>query len=88
MAGKFLKRSAIVDVIKSAERTNAIQKRDDLSNHPVYFTICGCPEPDCDGWHTIDQNRTLPTAEECCEIIRADNKNRKQSKRGAILRGA
>ena len=31
MPWKFLKRGAIVDVIKSQERTNAIQKRDGLS---------------------------------------------------------
>jgi len=82
MAGKFLNRGAIVDVIKSEERTNAIQKRDGLTNHPVHFTTCGCPDPDCGGWHTIDLGRTLPTAADCGDIIRADNKARKPPKRG------
>ncbi len=84
MTGKFLKRGAIVDVIKSGERTNAIQKRDGLSGHPVRFTTCGCPDPDCGGWHTIDLERTRPTAEDCDEIIRADNKARKEAKRDRV----
>ena len=35
MTGKFLRRGAIVDTIKSEHRTNAIQKRDGLTMHPV-----------------------------------------------------
>jgi len=45
MTGRFLERGAIVDIIKSQERTNAIQKRGGLSKHPVRFTVCGCPDP-------------------------------------------
>lgn len=82
MSGKFLKRGAIIDVIKSAERTNAIQKREGLSDHAVRFTSCGCSDPACGGWHTIDLDRTRPTAEDCDEIIRADNRNRKRIKPG------
>lgn len=77
MAGKFLRRDAIIDVVKSAERTHAIQKRDGLSGHPVRFTTCGCPDPSCGGWHTIDLRHTVPTAERCDDIIRADNRRRK-----------
>lgn len=71
MPGKFLKRGAIVDVIKSQERTNAIQKRDGLSKHPVRFTVCGCPDPNCGGWHTIVTDRQVPTADECDALLRS-----------------
>ena len=71
MAGKFLKLGAIVDIIKSQERTNAIQKRDGLSKHPVRFTVCGCPDPNCGGWHTIVTDRQVPTADECDALLRA-----------------
>ena len=70
MPGKFLKRGAIVDVIKSQERTNAMQKRDGLSKHPVRFTVCGCPDPNCGGWHTIVTDRQVPTADECEVLLR------------------
>lgn len=81
MAGKYLKRGAIVDVIKSEERTNSVRRRSGLADHPVQFTACGCPDPACGGWHTIDLERTLPKEEECAAILKADNKARK-SRRG------
>jgi hypothetical protein len=71
MAGKFLKRGAIIDVLKSQERTNAIQKREGLDRHPVTFILCGCPDPNCGGWHTIDAEHQVPSAEDCAEIIRS-----------------
>ena len=80
MAGQFLKRGAIIDTIKSEERTNAIQKREGLTNHPVRFTVCGCPDPNCGGWHTIDTERNLPTDEECEAILKNNNKVRKSVK--------
>ena len=40
MSHPFLGRSAIVDIIKSKERTNAIQKREGLTDRPVRFTVC------------------------------------------------
>jgi hypothetical protein len=80
MAGKFLKRGAIVDVIKSRERMNAIQKREGLSKHPTHFTLCGCPDPDCGGWHTIITCLEVPTDEDCKQILRAHNKARKRRK--------
>jgi hypothetical protein len=82
MAGKFLKRGAIVDVIKSAERTNAIQRRTGLLDRAVRFTTCGCPDPVCGGWHTIDLARPRPTAQEYDALIRVDNKARASAKRG------
>lgn len=80
MSRPFLSRSAIADVIKSQERTNAIQKRDGLTGHPIRFTVCGCPDPNCGGWHTIKTSATIPTAEECAAIIKTDNALRKGRK--------
>jgi hypothetical protein len=80
MAGKFLKRGAIIDVIKSQERTNALQKRAGLSDRAVRFTTCGCPDPGCGGWHTILEDRILPTDAECAAILKADNGARKPPK--------
>jgi hypothetical protein len=69
-----------VDVIKSQERTNAIQKREGLTGHPVRFTVCGCPDPNCGGWHTIKTELSIPSAEECATIIKSDNATRKRRK--------
>lgn len=80
MSCPFLGRSAIVDIIKSKERTNAIQKREGLTDRPVRFTVCGCPDPNCGGWHTIETDRTVPSTDECTAIIKADNSARKSKK--------
>lgn len=81
MAGKFLRRGAIVDTIKSEHRTNAIQKRQGLTQHPVTVTSCGCPDPNCGCWHTIQTERTYPTAEEAEAALAADKKARKATER-------
>ncbi len=84
MSGKFLRRGAIIDTIKSQERTNAKQKREGLTNHPVETTPCGCPDPNCGAWHTIKTDRLIPTEQECQDIIKADNSARKpKSQRGS-----
>ena len=81
MTGKFLRRGAIVDTIKSEHRTNAIQKRDGLMMHPVTVTSCGCPDPNCGCWHTIQTERTIPTPEEADADLAAANRTRKASKK-------
>jgi hypothetical protein len=78
MTGKFLVRAAIVDLIKSRERTNSIQKRDGLTKHPIRATKCGCSTPDCGGWHSILTERTIPTAEQCDSILKEEKAKRKQ----------
>ena len=83
MTGKFLRRSAIVDSIKSEHRTNAIQKREGMTMHPVTVTSCGCPDPNCGCWHTIQTERTIPTPEEADADLAAANKTRKASKRAS-----
>jgi hypothetical protein len=81
MAGKFLRRGAIVDTIKSEHRTNAIQRREGLIQHPVTVTSCGCPDPNCGCWHTIRTERVIPTAAEADAALAADKATRKASKR-------
>jgi hypothetical protein len=80
MAGKFLRRGAIIDTIKSEQRTNAIQKREGLKKHPVRVTSCGCPDPNCGCWHTILTDRIIPTDEECKQLLAVDNRSRKNRK--------
>ena len=82
MAGKFLTRDAIIDLKKSEERTNAMQRRAGLTMHPIQATVCGCPDPKCGGWHEIRTERIIPTEQECKEIIEADNRARKSNKKG------
>ena len=77
MPGKFLRRGALVDLIKSQERTNAIQKRDGLTQHPVRTTVCGCPDPNCGGWHTILTKKKVPTEDECRSIFQHEKTKRK-----------
>ena len=77
MAGKFLEHGALVDTIKSEHRTNAIQKRDGLTQHPVTVTSCGCPDPNCGAWHTIRTDRTIPTPEQAVARLLQDKKDRK-----------
>jgi len=70
MVGKYMRRGAIIDTLKSEERTNAIQKRQG-TRHPVRVTVCGCPDPNCGAWHTILEDRVLPTAEEAALTLKA-----------------
>ncbi len=79
MVGKYMKRGAIIDTIKSEERTNAIQKRQG-TRHPVRTTVCGCPDPNCGAWHTILQDRILPTAGEAPSILKAEKAARSLKK--------
>lgn len=69
MSGKFLKRAAIIDTIKSEERTNAVQKRNG-TRYAVRVTSCGCPDPNCGAWHTILQDRPLPTDQEALVTLK------------------
>ena len=81
MSGKFLQRGAIVDTIKSEERTNAIQKRNG-THHPVRVTSCGCPDPNCGAWHTVIEERMLPTAEEATATLKSRKAARQVVEKG------
>ncbi|MDT4330687.1 hypothetical protein ACQE3E_00140 [Methylomonas sp. MED-D] len=80
MSRPFLGRSAIVDIIEDEERTNAVQKRKGLMNHPVRFTVCGYPDPNRGGWHNINADRTVPSSGECEALLKADNVASKSKK--------
>jgi hypothetical protein len=73
MAGKFMRRNAIVDTIKSEERTNSIQKRKGTRFH-VHATVCQCPDPNCGAWHTIIPERPLPTEEQAIGLLKQHKK--------------
>lgn len=79
MVGKFLERDAIIDTIKSEERTNARQNRSGKPKHHVGVTSCGCPDPNCGAFHTIELERPLPTEQEALETLRKNRQNRKAS---------
>jgi hypothetical protein len=81
MAGKFLKRDAIIDSVKSEHRTNAIRKRRGLTRHPISAHSCGCPDPGCGAFHLIRIERTIPTAEEADAALVSAKKARKASAR-------
>ncbi|MGV3722292.1 MAG: hypothetical protein ACO1SX_15405 [Actinomycetota bacterium] len=80
MAGKFLERDAIIDTIKSEERTNALRKRSGLTRHPIRAAACGCSDANCGAFHWIDKERTIPTAEKCTATLSEDNEKRKRRK--------
>jgi hypothetical protein len=77
MAGKFLKRDAIIDTVKSEHRINAIRRRKGKSQHPITVTSCGCPDPRCGAFHIIRTERTIPNAEEADALLAARKKKRK-----------
>jgi hypothetical protein len=81
MAGKFLKRGAIIDSVKSEHRTNAIRKREGLTRHPISAHSCGCTDPNCGAFHLIRTERTIPTTEEAIATLVRDKKARKTSAR-------
>jgi len=81
MVGIFLNEKELYDLKKSEERTNAIQRREDKEHYHVYAVVCGCPDPECGGWHVIDESRKLPTTAECAEILKKHNKTKKIKRR-------
>lgn len=82
MAGKFMRRAAIIDSVKSEHATNARRRREGLTRHPVRGYACGCPDPGCGAFYVIDTGHTIPTAPECRALLVADNRTRKSSTRG------
>lgn len=74
MAGKFMRRAAIIDSVKSEQATNARRRRDGLTRHPVRGYACGCPDPGCGAFYVIDTGRTIPTAAECRALLAAHNR--------------
>ena len=87
MAGKFLRRGAIIDSVKSEHRTNAIRKRKGLIRHPIRAYSCGCPDPNCGAFHLIRTEITIPTPDECAALLAQDNRIRKPSRAGMQKKG-
>lgn len=83
MAGKFLRREAIVDTVKMEHRMNAMRNRQGLSHHPMTAHSCGCPDPGCGAFFVIRKERTIPTPAEAQQLLTADQKKRKQIKKAA-----
>jgi hypothetical protein len=81
MAGKFMRRAAIVDLVKSEHRVNAMRKRSGLTRHPICGYVCGCPDEICGGWHQIEIARTIPTPGECKEALATNNQAKKAIKK-------
>lgn len=86
MAGKFMGRDAVINTIKSAERTNAMQKRNGTS-HPVHAVVCGCSDPHCGAFHRIVKDRTLPTREEADATLKTVKLERRSARgrKGVVL---
>lgn len=81
MAGKFLERDAIIDTVKGEHRINAVRKRYGLFRHPVRTTSCGCPDPNCGAFHSIDYGSMIPTADEAISTLTRSKQRRKMSDR-------
>ena len=64
MSGKFLKRNAIIDTLKSAEKMNSMQARNGSTRHHVETVPCGCPDDNCGAFHLLRSDRPLPSPSE------------------------
>jgi len=69
LVGKFLKRNAIVDLVKSNDKTNSLQARNGGPRYHVDTIVCGCPDDNCGGWHAIRMDRPLPSSKEADETL-------------------
>lgn len=78
MVGKFLKRDAIIDTLKSAEKVNSIQARQGKGRYHVDTVPCGCPDDNCGAFHIVKTDRPLPSATEADATLLA----RRRAKRG------
>lgn len=64
MSGKFLKRNAIIDTLKSVEKVNSIQAREGKERYHVDTIPCGCPDDNCGAYHIVRTDRPLPSPTE------------------------
>ncbi len=81
MTGKFLKRGAIFDTIKSEERMNAVQKRAGKTRHHVDVVSCGCPDENCGAFHILRSERPLPSIEEAEQTLLVTRQQRKSARK-------
>jgi hypothetical protein len=81
MTGKFLTPGEIADLKRSQDKTNSLQKREGTVKFHTNLIVCGCPDPNCGGWHTVVKERPLPSESLVKEILKADNKRPKTKSR-------
>ncbi|MBP2550169.1 hypothetical protein J2858_003105 [Neorhizobium galegae] len=81
MTGKFLKRGAIIDTIKSEERMNAVQKRAGKTKYHVDVVSCGCPDENCGAFHILRSERPLPSWEEAEQTLLVERQQRKSARK-------
>lgn len=77
MTGKFLRRGAIADTIKSDEQMNAQQKRAGKTRYHADVVSCGCPDENCGAFHVLRTERPLPTITEAEATLVAHQRTRK-----------
>jgi hypothetical protein len=77
MSGKFLMPGEIADLERSQDKINSLQNREKTKGFHTDLVVCGCPDPNCGGWHTVDLSRPLPTTE-TAELTLKIKKNRKK----------
>ena len=76
MAGQFLGRDAIIDIVKDEHRINAVRKRSGLSRHPIRIISYGYSAPDYGPFHVICRASTIPTDEEAISALSRSKKCR------------
>jgi len=81
MTGKFLKRGAIIDTIKSEERINAVQKRAGKTKYHVDVVSCGCPDENCGAFHILRSERPLPSREEAEQTLLVNQRQGKSARK-------
>ena len=79
MAGKFMKRDAIISTVRGLDRIQAVRKRKGLTRHPIRTAACGCSDEGCGAFHVIDTDRTLPTPEEAVADLQAHSRRERKS---------
>ena len=79
MSGKFLRRNAIIDTIKSAEKMNSMQARSGATRYHVDTVPCGCPDHNCGAFHVLRSDRPLPSPVEADATLAARRRGKRTS---------
>jgi len=74
MSGKYLTSGEIADLKRSQDKVNSLQNREKTKGFHTELVVCGCPDPNCGGWHTVDVSRPLPSAEAAISTLKKRKK--------------
>jgi hypothetical protein len=74
MSGKYLTSGEIADLKRSQDKVNSLQNREKTKGFHTELIVCGCPDPNCGGWHTVDASRPLPSAEAAVSTLKKRKK--------------